>query len=120
MHLVRGGGEHHRPEYHALNPQELVPLLVDGDFALGQSLAIFQYLESRLPQPAPDAGRPARRPRGMWVFPASSSPATGIQPMQNTRVLGYLKDTLGSETRSGATPGCTTGWARPSMRWRKP
>ncbi|MBV8062451.1 MAG: glutathione S-transferase N-terminal domain-containing protein, partial [Nevskia sp.] len=35
VHLLRDGGEQHKPEYHALNPQELIPLLVDGDYALG-------------------------------------------------------------------------------------
>jgi maleylacetoacetate isomerase len=88
VHLVRDGGEQRKPEYHALNPQELVPLLVDGDFALGQSLAIFQYLESTVPQPAlvPEEPREAAR---MWSF--CQAIACEIQPMQNTRVQRYFK-----------------------------
>ena len=78
IHLARDGGDQRKPEYHALNPQELVPLLVDGDFALGQSLAIFHYLESTVPQPAlvPEDPRDAAR---MWAF--CQAVACEIQPM---------------------------------------
>lgn len=92
VHLLRDGGENHKPEYHALNPQELIPLLVDGDFALGQSLAIFHYLESQVPQPAlvPPEPREAAR---MWAF--CQAVACEIQPLQNTRVLRYMTHELG-------------------------
>lgn len=52
VHLLRGGGEQHGPAYRALNPQGRVPLLVDGDLRLNQSLAILEYLEDRHPQPS--------------------------------------------------------------------
>ncbi len=92
VNLLRDGGEQRKPEYHALNPQELVPLLVDGDFALGQSLAIFQYLESQVPHPAliPEDPREAAR---MWAF--CQAIACEIQPLQNTRLLQYLGKELG-------------------------
>lgn len=92
LHLLRRGGEQHAAAYRALNPQEMVPLLVDGDFRLAQSLAIFQYLETLVPQPAlvPDDAQEAAR---MWRF--CQTIACDIQPLQNTRVLQYLGDTLG-------------------------
>lgn len=91
VHLLRDGGEQRKAEYHALNPQELVPLLVDGDFTLGQSLAIFHYLEAQLPQPAlvPEDSREAAR---MWSF--CQAIACEIQPLQNTRLLQYLGSEL--------------------------
>jgi len=100
VHLLRDGGEQHKPEYHALNPQELVPLLVDGDFALGQSLAIFLYLESQVPQPAliPGDQRDAAR---MWSF--CQAVACEIQPMQNTRVLTYMDSELGLDQERRST-----------------
>ncbi|MDF5463383.1 glutathione S-transferase N-terminal domain-containing protein, partial [Vibrio parahaemolyticus] len=49
VHLVRNGGEQHSDEYHELNASELVPLLVDGEVQLTQSLAIIQYLEEHYP-----------------------------------------------------------------------
>ena len=50
VHLVRNGGEQHSAEYHELNASELVPVLVDGDIQLNQSLAIIQYLDEQYPQ----------------------------------------------------------------------
>lgn len=92
VHLLREGGEQHQAGYHALNPQELVPLLVDGDFALSQSLAIFQYLEAQVPQPAlvPEDPRDAGR---MWSF--CQAIASEIQPLQNSRVTKYMAEELG-------------------------
>ena len=49
VHLVRNGGEQHSAEYHELNASELVPVLVDGDIQLNQSLAIIQYLDEQYP-----------------------------------------------------------------------
>ena len=47
VHLIRDGGEQHRPEFRAVNPQELVPVLVDGRRVVRQSMAIIEYLKSR-------------------------------------------------------------------------
>ena len=92
VHLVRDGGEQNDETYRRLNPQGLVPLLVDGEFRLAQSLAIFQYLEALVPQPAlvPEDAQHAAR---MWSF--CQTIASDIQPLQNLRVLHYLKDQLG-------------------------
>lgn len=38
------------PKYLALNPEGLVPLLVDGDFTLTQNVAILSYLGDRYPE----------------------------------------------------------------------
>lgn len=37
------------PDYLRMNPQGAVPLLVDGDLALSQNVAILQYLDARFP-----------------------------------------------------------------------
>ncbi|WP_253815910.1 glutathione S-transferase family protein [Vibrio coralliilyticus] len=37
-------GEHKQPEYVSLNPNAMVPTLVDGDVSLWESNAIIQYL----------------------------------------------------------------------------
>ena len=55
VHLVRGGGEQLSPQFRALNPDGLVPVLVDDardpPLALPQSLAIVEYLEEVHPEP---------------------------------------------------------------------
>ena len=50
--LDPGKQEHKAPEILVLNPRGKVPILVDGDFVLYESLAILAYLELRHPQPA--------------------------------------------------------------------
>jgi glutathione S-transferase len=44
-------GEHHAPDYVAINPSKQVPSLVDGDFRLTESSAILKYLASRFDCP---------------------------------------------------------------------
>ncbi len=92
VHLLKNGGEQHQPAYRALNPEGRVPLLVDGDFKLGQSLAIFGYLESRQPEPALLPADPKLRAR-VWQFCEAIN--ADIQPLQNLGPLGYLTHTLG-------------------------
>lgn len=92
VHLVRGGGEQHRPEYRALNPQALVPVLEDGELILSESLAIMEYLEETHPKPPllpPDAAGRAR------VRSLSLLVACGIQPLNNLKVLRYLEEQAG-------------------------
>lgn len=91
VHLLRGGGEQHAPAYAQLNPTELVPTLVEGDLALGQSLAIMEYLEERHPAPALLPGDAAGRAR---VRALAQSIACDIHPLNNLRVLQYLKNEL--------------------------
>lgn len=53
-----GKAEGQRPEYLALNPNGMVPVLQDGDFVLWESNAICQYLASKKPNALwPDNGR---------------------------------------------------------------
>ena len=45
-------GDQRGPAYLARNPEGLVPTLETEEGALGQSLAILEYLEERYPEPA--------------------------------------------------------------------
>jgi glutathione S-transferase len=44
-------GEHVQDEYTGINPSQLVPTLVDGDFRLTESSAILKYVASKFEQP---------------------------------------------------------------------
>ena len=44
-------GAQYQPEYSAINPQNLVPVLDEGNQLLYQSLAIIQYLDEVYPEP---------------------------------------------------------------------
>jgi len=87
VHLVRDGGEQHAPAYRSVAPEGLVPVLVDGDTTVHQSLAIIEYLDETHPQPpllpAGAAARAAVRAIALDI-------ACDIHPLCNTRVLKYL------------------------------
>lgn len=92
VNIIAGGGAQYGDGYRALNPQSRVPLLVDGDFRVAQSLAILQYLEQQQPQPSllPKDSQECIR---MWAF--CHSIASDIQPLQNIGPLGYLTREFG-------------------------
>src|SRR5215475_12703969 len=45
-------GAHHQEPYASLNPNRLVPMLVDGDLKLTESSAILKYLAEKIGSPA--------------------------------------------------------------------
>ena len=91
IHLRRGGGEQFSATYKAVNPQALVPALEDGGRILIQSLAIMEYLDERYPNPPLLPREPADKAlvRSMAMIIACE-----IHPIQNLRVLVYLKNHL--------------------------
>jgi maleylacetoacetate isomerase len=81
-------------EYRALNPQGFVPMLELDGLKLTQSLSIIMYLASRFPEPPllPTDPGEAAHVRGMAL-----AIACDIHPLNNLRVLKYLKGELGQE-----------------------
>ena len=59
-------GHTRTPEFLALNPRGKVPLIHDGDFTLGESLAILNYLERKYPEP-PLFGRTPEETGQIWL-----------------------------------------------------
>ncbi len=80
-------GEQYQPEYAAINPQNLVPVLEDEGHLLYQSLAIIQYLEETHPEPRLIPIHPVERNR---VRSLALIIACEIHPLNNPRVLNYL------------------------------
>ena len=93
-HLLRDGGEQHKAEYVAVNPQGLVPALVDDGFVVPQSLAICEYLEELHPTPPLLPGTPRERAtvRGMALVVACD-----IHPLNNVSVTLYLREHFGAD-----------------------
>jgi maleylpyruvate isomerase len=87
-HLLRGGGEQHGEVFAAVNPARLVPVLQDGAVTLTQSLAIMEYLEETHPLPAL---LPVAAPARARVRALALSIACDIHPLNNLRVMRYLK-----------------------------
>ena len=79
-------------EYRALNPQGLVPMLEIDGHRLTQSLAIINYLDLRFPVPPLIPSAAVERAH---VVALAMSIACDIHPLNNLRVLKYLKGELG-------------------------
>ena len=90
--------EHLGAAFKALNPQGLVPALVVDEAAreqvLIQSPAIIEWLEERYPTPALLPADPNDRAR---VRAMAALVGCDIHPLNNRRVLEYLRKTLGCD-----------------------
>src|SRR3990167_11421809 len=97
-------GEQRAPDYAAINPQKLVPALVlDSGEVLTQSLAILEYLEETHPEPPLLPKDPVGRAR---VRALALIPTADIHPIQNLRVMTYLREKFGQTEESAF------GWSR--------
>ncbi|MEZ5778579.1 MAG: maleylacetoacetate isomerase [Paracoccaceae bacterium] len=98
--LVRDGGQQHIADYVALNPAHLVPTLtLDDGAALTQSLAIIDYLDNLVPEPALLPADPVVRAR---VLAAAHLIAMDIHPVNNLRVVQHLSARFGATAQDGA------------------
>ena len=90
-------GAHKTDAFRALNPQALVPALEDGGDVFTQSLANIEWLDETHPAPpllpADPAGRAHARAFAQVI-------ACEIHPLQNLRVLDYLRRDLGQDEAS--------------------
>ena len=85
-------GAQNDPAYKALNPQGLVPMLEIDAHRLTQSLSIMVYLDQVYPHPPLMPRDPAD---GAHVRALALAVACDIHPLNNLRVLKYLKNDLG-------------------------
>ena len=86
--LAPGVAEHRQAAYRDKNPQMLVPFMEDGDVAIGQSMAMLEYLEERYPQHPLLPDDPGGRAR---VRAICNIIACDIHPLQNLRVQQRVK-----------------------------
>lgn len=90
VHLRKGRTR--TADYLAINPQALVPSLAVDQGVLRQSLAIIEYLDDAFPGvpllPLDAWGRARVRSLALAI-------ACDIHPLNNLRVLNYLRETLG-------------------------
>ncbi len=91
VHL--GKEEHLKDSFKAVNPQQLVPALDTGSEVLIQSPAIIEWLEEKYPTPALLPRDPQRRAQ---VRALASIVGCDIHPINNRRILEYLRKTFGA------------------------
>jgi maleylacetoacetate isomerase len=94
--------EHRDASYRALNPQGLLPLLIDeGGGSYIQSLAIIEYLDEKYPEPPLV---PKDIEDRAYVRAVSQIIACEMHSLNNVRVLKHIK------TQFGADEAATKAW----------
>jgi maleylacetoacetate isomerase len=105
-------GEQKSDDYLAQNAQGFVPMLVADGETIIQSLAIIDWLDRSFPEPRliPDEAMP----RAVALAQAQVV-ASDIHPLNNLRVLKYLKNSLGLNEIT-KDRWITNGYCRASTR----
>ncbi len=101
LHLERG--DQFAPDYRRLNPQMVVPTLIDGETRLFQSLAILEDLEEKYPEPPL---LPADIAARAWVRGIALINIADSHPLIVPRIRHYLTDDL------RLNPDQLRGWIR--------
>jgi maleylacetoacetate isomerase len=89
LHLEKG--DQFDPAYRTLNPQMVVPTLIDGDVKLFQSLAILEYLDEKYPDPPL---LPKDAVSRAWVRGFALINIADSHPLLVPRIRHYLTDDL--------------------------
>ena len=89
LHLEKG--DQFAATYREINPQMVVPTLIDSDIKLFQSLAILEYLDEAYPEPPLLPAEPLAR---AWVRGFALINVADSHPLIVLRVRHYLTDVL--------------------------
>lgn len=92
--LRAAANDQDKPDYRSINPQALVPALTVEDTTIAQSLAIIEYLDETHPDPPLMPRSPVNRAR---VRAMALAIACDMHPLNNLRVLNYLRSPLGHD-----------------------
>lgn len=92
VHFRKEGGQHRKPDFLTRNPQGLLPVWQENGWCLSQSQAIIEYLEDLHPKPRLLPGEPRARAE---VRALAQIIGCDIHPLNNLRVLQYLRKQLG-------------------------
>ena len=90
-------GDHKAADYVARNPQGFVPMLSIDGHDLTQSLAIIDYLDAKYDDPPMVSSDPAERAN---TLAQALVIAADIHPVNNLRILKYLKNELGQDQQA--------------------
>ncbi|MBL7546210.1 MAG: maleylacetoacetate isomerase [Bdellovibrionaceae bacterium] len=96
VHLINNGGEQFSSAYQALNPMSEVPTLEHDGLALGQSVAIIEYLEEQFPNPSLFPKDIQKRGK---IRQFCENINSFLHPLSNLKVLKYLEQTHGYDQK---------------------
>ncbi|WP_371314019.1 maleylacetoacetate isomerase [Hyphomonas sp.] len=94
VNLAPGADEQKSDDYRAVNPQMRVPTLEVGGARVGQSTAIFEWLEETYPDPAILPADPWER---LEARSFANTIACDIHPLNNLAVLSTLRSEFGAD-----------------------
>jgi maleylacetoacetate isomerase len=89
VNLAPAVREHRGAAFRAVNPQARIPVLVDGNITLSQSVAILEYLEEKYPAPPLLPGDMQAR---AFARQLALTIACDVHPLQNSGVLLHLAE----------------------------
>jgi len=79
----------HAPDYFAVNPTGMVPLLIDGEVRLGESMAICDYLAAKHGSPLVVPTDDPERPQFLqWLWYGESTLMTPLSRLNIVRQVG--------------------------------
>jgi len=88
-HVHLANDEQHGGEFNAVNPQQLVPVLIDGERVIRQSQTIIEYLDESYDGEMKLLPATARARARVRAF--AQMIACDIHPLNNLRVMQYLE-----------------------------
>lgn len=97
-HMNLRAGEQQRPDYIKLNPNAVVPTLVDGGKVIIESTVINEYLDDAYPEPCLRPGDAAESARmRLWTKQLDESAHAATRILSNAIAFRHQKLALGNE-----------------------
>jgi maleylacetoacetate isomerase len=93
VHLVKEGGEQFSSNFSKLNPKNEVPFYIDGEENLSESMSILLYLNDKY-STSEKSLLPHQSSEKYFAISCAEMINTGIQPIQNLKVLKYIQTDL--------------------------
>ena len=103
--LMKLNGDQFQPEFLKLNPFHHIPVIVDDDFSLFESLAILDYLEAKYPEPSfmPQEAREIALVRTIELVAVNELPPASIVLMKDMLDLEVAAEQIEKAKQTMAT-----------------
>ena len=103
--LLKLNGDQFEPDFLKLNPFHHIPVLIDDDFSVFESLAILDYLEAKYPEPSfmPDNAKGIAKVRTIELVTVNELPPASIVLMKEMLDVAVEEQKIQQAKQSMAT-----------------